>query len=136
MSPQDQIRYDFPTDAPHFVLLVQRTGSLSGTQLFDGARRTEYGMHDIAPGDEGVARGYVIVETDSGQAFIQYELQATFVPGADGPVNLDNGFWRFTGGTGSLAGIQGAGTLHIEPTSETDREFSFEGEYVLPDSGG
>lgn len=132
MSPQEALQFDFPTDAPHFVLLVQRTGTLEGEGVLDGASATEYGMHDISPGDEGVARGYFITETDSGQAFIQWEVQVTFVPGNDGPVTLDNGVWHFAGGTGDFEGIQGAGTMHIKPTSETDREFSFEGQYTLP----
>jgi hypothetical protein len=45
---------------------------------------------------------------------------------------LDNGVWHFIGGTDSLAGIQGAGIMHIKAVSLTDREFSLEGQYVLP----
>lgn len=132
MSPQEAMQFDFPAEQSHFVLLVRREGTLSGTDVLDGASATEYGMHDIRPGAEGVARGYFIAETADGQAFIQWEVQATFVPGANGPVLLDNGVWHFVGGTGSLEGIQGAGTMHIKPASETDREFTFEGQYVLP----
>lgn len=134
MEPQDAIQYDFPTDAPHFVLLVQRTGTLEGEGMLGGAAVTEYGMHDISPGDEGLAQGYIIVETDEGEAFIKYEVQVAFVPGSDGPVALDNGVWHFTGGTQALEGIKGAGTMHIKPVSETDREFSFDGQYVLPEN--
>lgn len=132
MSPQEALQFDFPTEAPHFVLLVQRTGTLAGEGVLDGASATEYGMHDISPGDEGVARGYFIAEADGGQAFIQWEVKATFVPGEDGPILLDNGVWHFVGGTGDFDGIQGAGTMHIKPASETDREFSFQGQYTLP----
>ncbi|MGH6689980.1 MAG: hypothetical protein ACREF4_04780 [Gammaproteobacteria bacterium] len=38
--------------------------------------------------------------------------------------------WSFIGGTGSLAGIAGAGTMHINAVSPTDREFQLEGEVV------
>jgi hypothetical protein len=134
MSPQEALQFDFPTEAPHFLLLVQRTGTLEGEGALDGASATEYGMHDISPGNEGVARGYFIAETEGGQAFIQWEVQVTFVPGTDGPVTLDNGVWHFAGGTGDFDGIQGAGTMHIKPASETDREFSFQGQYTLPEN--
>jgi len=134
MSPQEALQFDFPTQAPHFVLLVQRTGTLDGEGVLDGASATEYGMHDISPGDEGVARGYFIAETKGGQAFIKWEVQVTFVPGTDGPVTLDNGVWHFASGTGDFDGIQGAGTMHIKPASETDREFSFQGQYTLPEN--
>jgi hypothetical protein len=55
-------------------------------------------------------------------------VQATFVPGTDGqPRLLDNGVWRFVGGTGSLKDLKGAGTLHIKAVSASDREFQFRG---------
>jgi hypothetical protein len=63
---------------------------------------------------------------------IQWDVQATFVTGADGKPRLrDNGVWRFVGGTGSLKDLQGAGTLHIQAGSASDREFPFEGEAVV-----
>ena len=59
---------------------------------------------------------------------IQWEVQATFVPGTDGqPRLLDNGVWRYVGGTGSLKDLKGAGTLHIKAVSASDREFQFRG---------
>jgi hypothetical protein len=57
--------------------------------------------------------------------------QATFVPGPDGkPKLLDNGVWRFIGGTGKADGLKGAGILHIRAVSATDREFELTGEPV------
>ncbi|GIX48910.1 MAG: hypothetical protein KatS3mg131_3121 [Candidatus Tectimicrobiota bacterium] len=134
MTPREAIRYDFPAPPQHFVLLVRRTGTVEGSGIWQGAQAVEYGMHDIRPGDEGVARGYLVLTLASGdQAFIQWQVQATFVPGPEGkPKLLDNGVWRFVGGTGSLSGIKGAGILHIKPVSKTDRRFLFEGHYVLP----
>jgi hypothetical protein len=38
--------------------------------------------------------------------------------------------WRFIGGTGGLAGVKGAGTMHIKAVSATEREFSFDGEFI------
>jgi hypothetical protein len=69
---------------------------------------------------------------DGAQAVIEWEVQATFIPGPDGkPKLLDNGVWRFVGGTGRLERIQGAGVMHIRPVSPKDRLFIFEGEYVI-----
>ena len=49
---------------------------------------------------------------------------------ADLPSLLDNGVWCFIGGTGGLAGVKGAGTMHIKAVSATEREFSFDGEFT------
>ena len=116
MSPKQEIRGDLPTSPPHFVLFVKREGRAAGSVPLDGAEVTEYGMHDIRPGLDGAPRGYLVATLSNGdQAVIQWEIQATFVPGPDGkPRLLDNGVWRFIGGTGALKGIKGAGTMHIK----------------------
>jgi hypothetical protein len=133
MSPREQIRADLPTGRPHFVLFVKREGKATGAGFLAGAELIEYGMHDIRPGIDGSPRGYLIAKLPSGdQAVIQWEVQATFVPGPDGkPRLLDNGVWRFIGGTGALATVKGAGVLHIRAVSEHDREFRLEGEAVV-----
>ncbi len=132
MSPKEQIRGDLPTREPHFVLFVRREGKAAGLGVLNGAELTEYGMHDIRPGLDGAPRGYLVAKLPSGdQVVIQWEVQATFVPGPDGkPRLLDNGVWRFIGGTGSLEGIKGAGILHIRAVSPSDREFELTGEAV------
>ena len=134
MKPKEQIRLDFPTPDKHFLLMVRREGTLSGAGAFDGAQAVEYGVHDLIPGVGGNPRGYYVVTAkDGAQAIIEWSVQATFIPDPDGkPMLLDNGVWKFVGGTGSLAGIQGAGTMHIKAVSPADREFSFDGQYVLP----
>jgi len=130
MSPKEQIYVDLPTPQKHFVLFVKREGKATGTGIFDGAEFTEYGMHDIRPGLDGSARGYIVAKLlNRDQAVIQWEVQATFIPGPDGkPRLLDNGVWRLIGGTGSLDGVKGAGILHIKAVSPTDREFELTGE--------
>jgi hypothetical protein len=133
MSPKEQIRADLPTGQPHFVLLVRREGRASGTGVLHGAELTEYGMHDIRPGVDGTPRGYLVAKLSNGdQAVIQWEGQATFIPGPDGkPRLLDNLVWRLIGGTGNLAGIKGAGIMHIKAVSPQDREFLLDGEAVI-----
>jgi hypothetical protein len=133
MSPKEQIRADLPTGQPHFVLFVRREGKATGAGVLDGAELTEYGMHDIRPGLDGSPRGYLVARLPGGdQAVIQWEVQATFVPGPDGkPRLLDNGVWRFVGGTGKLANLQGAGTMHIRAVSAAEREFELTGEAIM-----
>lgn len=130
MRPKEQIRYDFPTAQKHFLLFVHREGTFAGTGVLHGAKADEYGVHDIYPGIGGRPRGYVIATLPNGDtAVIEWEVQATFIPGPDGkPRLLDNGVWQFIGGTGSLAQLKGAGILHIKAVSPADREFSFAGE--------
>ncbi len=132
MSPKEQIYVDLPTSQKHFVLFVRREGKAIGSGALAGADLTEYGMHDIRPGVDGSPRGYLIARLSSGdQAVIQWEVQATFVPGPDGkPKLLDNGVWRLIGGSGGLATAKGAGTMHIRAVSPTDREFELVGEIV------
>ncbi len=89
MSPKEQIYADLPTSQKHFVFFVRREGTASGTGILDGAQLTEYGMHDIRPGLDGSPRGYLVAKLPSGdQAVIQWEVQATFVPGPDGRSSL------------------------------------------------
>jgi len=130
MSPKEQIRVDLPTAQKHFVLFVRREGKATGVGLLDGAQLTEYGMHDIRPGLDGSPRGYLVARLPSGdQAVIQWEVQATFIPGPDGkPRLLDNGVWRLIGGTGTAESAKGAGILHIRAVSQAEREFSLDGE--------
>lgn len=132
MTPREQIRGDLPTADKHFVLFVRREGQASGSGPLNGAALTEYGMHDIRPGLDGSPRGYLVATLPNGDhAVIQWEVQATFVPGPDGkPKLLDNGVWRIIGGTGTMAQLKGAGILHIRAAGPKDREFVLEGEVV------
>lgn len=133
MSPKEQIRVDLPTAQKHFVLFVRREGRAIGGGALAGADLTEYGMHDIRPGVDGSPRGYLVARLPNGdQAVIQWEVQATFVPGPDGkPKLLDNGLWRLIGGSGGLSTAKGAGTMHIRAVSPTDREFELTGEIII-----
>ena len=133
MVPKEKIYVDLPTTQKHFVLFVKREGKAVGSGILDGAAFTEYGMHDIRPGVDGSPRGYVVATLPNGDhAVIQWDVQATFVSGSDGkPRLLDNGVWRLIGGTGSLASVTGAGTMHIKAVSPENREFSFDGEAIV-----
>ena len=82
MSPKEQIYADLPIGDKHFVLFVRREGKAIGGGSLNGAEMTEYGMHDIRPGVDGSPRGYMIAKLPNGdQAVLQWEVQATFVPG-------------------------------------------------------
>lgn len=132
MSPKQSMRLDFADGSKHFVLMVQREGQSKGSGPLAGAKVTEYGMHDIVPGVGGDPRGYLVFTVPNGDsAYIKWQVRAVFIRGTDGkPVLLDNGFWEIVGATGGLAGLTGAGTLHIKPASETDRRFELTGELV------
>lgn len=132
MTPKEQIRLDFADGSKHFLLMVKREGKAQGTGPLNGASVTEYGYHDIIPGDSGEPRGYLVFAMPDGDtAYVKWQVRAVFVPGADGkPKLLDNGFWEVAGATGKLKGLKGAGTLHIKAVSPTDREFELTGELV------
>jgi hypothetical protein len=133
LAPKEMIYADLPTAEKHTVYFVKREGKALGVGILDGAELIEYGMYDIHPGVEGASRGYLIAKLATGdQLVIQWEEQATAVPGADKSIQLlRNGVWRLIGGTGSLADIKGAGILHIRTVATRVREFSLDGQVVL-----
>ncbi len=132
LTPKEQMRLDFEDGSKHFVLLVRREGTAEGNGPLAGAQVVEYGMHDIIPGQAGDPRGYLVFTRDDGaRAYVKWQVRAVFVPGEGGkPKLLDNGFWEIAGATGALAGLKGAGTLHIRPASKTDRRFILDGELI------
>lgn len=132
MVPKEQIKLDFKDGSGHFVLMVRREGTASGSGLLDGAQIVEYGRHDIVPGVAGDPSGYLVATKGEGNiAYIKWTVRAVFMPGKDGKPELhDNGFWEVVSGTGSFKGLKGAGTLHIKSANPTDRIFILDGELV------
>ena len=132
MVPKEQIKLDFKDGSGHFVLMVKREGTASGTGLLNAAAITEYGRHDIVPGASGDPSGYLVATKGEGnEAYIKWTVRAVFLPGKDGkPVLHDNGFWEVVSGTGSFKGLKGAGTLHIKAANPTDRIFILDGDLV------
>lgn len=130
MSPKEKLQLDFQDGSKHFVLMVRREGQSAGSGLLAGAKVVEYGMHDLIPGVGGEPRGYLVFTASNGDiAYVKWQVRAVFVPGPGGkPQLLDNGFWEIAGATGSLAGLAGAGTLHIKAVNPTDRRFILEGD--------
>jgi hypothetical protein len=130
MSPREQIQLNFQDGTRHFVLMVRREGQATGEGPLAGAAVTEYGMHDIVPGVGGDPLGYLVFTAANGDiAYVRWRVRAIFIPGADGrPQLLDNGVWEVVGGTGALADLVGAGTMHIRAVSPTDRRFILQGE--------
>jgi len=132
VDQKEAVRLDFADPSKKFLLLVRRDGKSEGLGPLAGATVREYGAHDIVPGVGGEARGYLeFVKSDGDKAYIQWELQAVFVPGADGkPKLLPNGVWRVVSATGKLEKLRGAGALHLTAMGPTERRFSLEGELV------
>ncbi len=132
MVPKEQMRLDFADGSKHFLLMVRREGKAAGTGPLAGASVTEFGYHDIIPGDSGDPRGYLVFTLPSGGvAYLKWTVRAVFVPSEDGkPKLLDNGVWEIAGATGQLKGLKGAGILHIRAVSPADREFELTGELV------
>lgn len=132
MVPKEQIKLDFKDGSGHFVLMVRREGTASGSGLLNEASVVEFGRHDIIPGVAGDPSGYLVVTKGEGNvAYIKWTVRAVFLPGKDGKPELnDNGFWEVVGGTGAFKGLKGAGTLHIKAANPTDRIFILDGNLV------
>lgn len=66
------------------LLMVRREGKAQGSGLLNGAAVTEFGYHDILPGDGGDPRGYLVFTMpDADMAYVKWPVRAVFVPGAD-----------------------------------------------------
>ena len=132
MVPQEQIKLDFKDGSGHFVLMVRREGTVSGTGSFADASVVEFGRHDIVPGVAGDPSGYLVITKGEGNiAYIKWTVRAVFLPGKDGKPQIhDNGFWEVVSGTGTFKGLKGTGTLHIKAANPTDRIFILDGELV------
>lgn len=132
MAPKEQIKLDFKDGSGHFVLMVRREGTASGSGLFDGAQVIEYGRHDIVPGVAGDPSGYLVMTKGDGNiAYVKWTVRAIFLPGKDGKPELnDNGYWEVVSGLGTFKGLKGAGTLHIKAAGPNDRRFILDGQLV------
>ncbi len=132
LAPKEQMRLDFEDGSKHFVLLVRREGKAEGSGPLAGAAVTEYGMHDIVPGDAGDPRGYLeFTQANGDKAYIKWNVRAIFVakPGGKRKM-LGYGHWELVGGTGTFAGMKGVGTMQIERASKTERRFILQGDLV------
>ncbi len=139
VAPKEQMQLDFEDGSGHFVLLVRREGQAEGNGPLAGAAVAEYGLHDVVPGESGDAQGYLVFtrEDDGSEAYVKWRLRAVFVPAEGGdPRLLNSGLWEVVGGTGAYEGLEGAGTLHIQFDTETDRRFVLSGDLVGAGGGG
>ncbi|PIW26512.1 MAG: hypothetical protein COW30_14760 [Rhodospirillales bacterium CG15_BIG_FIL_POST_REV_8_21_14_020_66_15] len=129
MHPTQTIKYDFK-DRPHFVLFVQREGKSEGSGRLAGAAVTEFGMHDIRPGNDGDPRGYLVFRAPNGdEAYVKWRVRAVFFNKDGGGKRIvDHGYWEISGGTGQFKDARGLGTLEIKGVNKTDRKFILEGE--------
>ena len=136
LAPSEQIRLDFEDGSGRLVLFVRSEGRAEGSGPFAGATVSEYGMHDTSSGGTGSPRGYLVFARDDGStAYVRWQGRIVSMPAADGGGSrlLGHGFWEVVGGTGDLAGLEGAGTLHIHPPTGTGRRFVLSGELVATD---
>ncbi len=116
----------------HTISLDQRVCSWSRPFTIAGARGKHYtatGVDDVQfnrSSDQGYAVGTM---EDGDNYFLRY--QGTAVMKGPVPVHLE-GRWRFTGGTGRLAGLKGSGTYGARPTPDGRMVFTIKGNYALP----
>jgi hypothetical protein len=107
-------------------LMEVRGAQKSSDPRWDHAKITYWGTADLVAG-HGSQRGYFVNEhADGDRDFGTFEGE---ISNAAGQVTLD-GSWRFTGGTGKLAGLTGNGTYKGRLTA-AEVENAWEGSYQL-----
>jgi hypothetical protein len=116
-------------DVPNHELgLVEISGPQTASDpLWNGATVSYWGIADLVSGS-GTQKGYFINrhangDTDHGT----FEGTITTAGGAVTP----EGTWKFSGGTGALAGLSGGGTYRGLMPSPTEVEMRWEGVYQL-----
>lgn len=131
VAQKEAIRLDFSDPSKRFFLLVRREGKTDGQGPLAKSDVQEYGVHDVVPGAGGEPHGYLaFAAADGSKAYLKWNIQAIFLPGADGkPKLLDHGVWRVVGGTGRWEKLKGAGTFRLKFPGPTDRQFVMEGEF-------
>jgi hypothetical protein len=120
-------------DAPGHVLAIGKAACRWTKPLVLGRLRTYKGesksMRD-EKGDTALERGYHVGRT-GGKGYVysfRFDGQTRLVGGASGTLQ---GRWAFTGGTGELEGLQGAGRYRGTYDENGATKIEFEGEYRL-----
>jgi len=96
---------------------------------FDGAKVRILKQSDLVNGGAGVVRGYATWEATTGQKlFVIYGYAVPpFLPGKDAAPF--EGTFEWLGGTGSLAGVRGNGTMEGEVTRRGETKYRWAGSY-------
>ncbi len=129
MTPKQSMKMNFEDGTKHFVLLVNREGTATGTGALADSKVSEYGWHDINPPHGANPQGYLQFKTAKGDiANIKFTIRAVFFKDKKKPRLSDYGFWELVSGTGQFKNMTGVGYLTIKPASEKDRLFTLNGE--------
>jgi hypothetical protein len=116
LTPQEQMKFDFPDGSNHFVLAVRREGQAEGSGVFAGATVTEFGWHDVNPPHWGDPQGYLQVTTPDGDvAILRWTVRAVFTKGEERPALVNSGVWELVSGTGRFVDQRGLGSLTLKP---------------------
>ena len=128
-APKDSVRMNFDDGSKHFVLMVNREGSVEGSGVLAGTSVTEYGWHDVNPPAGADPQGYFQFKTATGDiANVKWSLRAVFLKGEEKPKLVNAGVWELVSGTGQFEKMTGVGRLTLEIASKTDRLFILEGD--------
>jgi hypothetical protein len=120
-------------DAPGHVLSIGKTPCRWTKPLALGRQRTFKGesksMRDQR-GDVSLERGYHVGRT-GGRGDVYYFRFDGQTRSSNGAPETMQGRWAFTGGTGQLEGLQGAGTYKGRFDANGAATIEMEGEYLL-----
>jgi len=132
VSPKADAKLEFADGSKRFLVAAQREGKASGNGPLAGAMMLEWGLHEVNPATGANVNGYLVFTAANGDiAYLKYTFRAVPVPGPDGkPRFVANGVWETAGGTGTLKGLRGIGTVEFNPK---ERRFVLEGDLASSD---
>ena len=134
LAPKSSTKLELADGSNRYMLAAQREGKAIGSGPLADTMTLDWGVHDVHPGVGATGRGYLVFTAAEGDmAYLKYEFHAQPMPSVDGkPLNLLNGVWEVTGGTGRFKALHGAGTAHIDVVPPNDRKWKLSGELVSP----
>ncbi|MGU7773314.1 hypothetical protein ACV229_24440 [Burkholderia sp. MR1-5-21] len=134
--PNEYTKLEFADGSNRYVALVRRSGKVVSEGALHGATVQEWGFHEVTlgPDTNGRGTGYLVITGGPGDIlYLKTRLRQVSLPGkADEARSVFNGLWEVSGATGKFKGLQGAGTLRINPLSEKERQWILEGELSEP----
>jgi hypothetical protein len=123
----------FPGDNPgHQMIVVSRTDVFSSADAdWNDVQAKLSGFADFTAGTGPHSGYFANTHLGGAQTFVAYQGMTRGTTKPDGSwLGIDDGTFRFVGGTGKFLGITGGGTYKGRETA-TSVEYEFTGEYTL-----
>jgi hypothetical protein len=130
--PNEYTKLNFADGSNRYVALVRRSGKVVGNGPFAGATVQDWGLHEVSTKPEitGQGTGYLVISHgDADVVYLKTQTRSMAFPKkGDRQDSIFIGTWEVTGASGKFRGLEGAGTLRVNPLSPSERQWLLTGE--------